>query len=84
MGQFELLSSDVENTETLNVDYYIRSLALYFTPLDSLLKQKFAMRRGMKKLCSLKVRRYAVCLVDMNEYLAYLPEATLSDKIDVT
>ena len=28
--QFGLLSADVENTETLNVDYYIKGLALYF------------------------------------------------------
>ena len=30
LRQFDLLSSDVENTETLNVDYYIMCLALYF------------------------------------------------------
>ena len=31
LHKFEMLSSDVENTETLNVDYYIKVLALYFT-----------------------------------------------------
>ena len=30
LHQFDLLSSDVENTETLNVDYYIEGLVLYF------------------------------------------------------
>ena len=30
LRQFDLLSADVENTETLNVDYYIKGLALYF------------------------------------------------------
>ena len=31
LRQFDLLSSNVENTETLNVDYYIKGLALYFS-----------------------------------------------------
>ena len=31
LRQFDLFSSDVENTETLNVDHYIKDLALYFT-----------------------------------------------------
>ena len=30
LRQFALLSADVVNTETLNVDYYIKCLALYF------------------------------------------------------
>ena len=30
LRQFELLSSDVEDIETLNMDYYIKGLALYF------------------------------------------------------
>ena len=33
---------------------------------------------------SLKVRRYAVRLIDLTEYLASLLGGTLSDKIDVT
>ena len=48
-SQFDLLSTDMENTETLNVDYYIKGLALYFPPLNFLSKQRRAMRRGMKK-----------------------------------
>ena len=38
----------------------------------------------MKKPRSLKVRRYAARLIDMNEYLDSFSGATLSDKIDVT
>ena len=30
LRHFDLLSADVENTENLNVDYYIKGLALYF------------------------------------------------------
>ena len=37
-----------------------------------------------EKMRSLKVRRYVVRLIDLNEYLDYLPGATLYDKIDVT
>ena len=42
------------------------------------------MRQWIKKTCSLKLRRYADCLIDLNEYLASFPGATLSDKNDVT
>ena len=38
----------------------------------------------MKKSCSLKVKRYAARLIDMNEYLASYPRAILSDTIYVT
>ena len=30
LNQFDLLSFDVENTETLNMDYYIKGLEFYF------------------------------------------------------
>ena len=42
------------------------------------------MRRGMKKPLALTVRRYAERLIDLNEYLASFPGATLNDKIYVT
>ena len=42
------------------------------------------MRRGMKKTQSLKVRRYAARLIDLNEYLDSFLGETLSDKIDAT
>ena len=43
--QFDLLFSHVENTENSNVDYYIKGLALYLPPVNSLSKQKRAMCR---------------------------------------
>ena len=49
LRQFELLSADIKNTETLNLDCYIKGLALYFTPVNFLSKKKCAMRHGMKK-----------------------------------
>ena len=39
------------------------------------------MHRGMKNLHELKVRNYAACMIDMNEYLAELQGGKASDKI---
>ena len=48
LRQFDLFSAEVEGTETLNADYITRVLAQYFLPVNSLSKQKRAMRRGMR------------------------------------
>ena len=48
LSQFDLLSADVENTKILNLDYYIKGLALHFPLVSLLSKHKRAMRRGMK------------------------------------
>ena len=37
-----------------------------------------------EKPCSLKVRRHATRLIDLNEYLSSFPGATFDDKIYVT
>ena len=34
LRRFYLLFADVENTETLNVDYYIKGLLLYLPPVN--------------------------------------------------
>ena len=49
LRQFYFLSADVKITETRNVGYVIKGLALYVSPANSLSKQKLAMHRGMKK-----------------------------------
>ena len=46
--QFDSLSSNVESTETLNVDYIIMGLAHYFSPVNFMSKKKRAMLHGMK------------------------------------
>ena len=84
LPQFELLSADLKNTETLNVDYYIKGLALYLPPMNSFSKQKRVIRRGIKKPRCLKVRPHAANLIDLNTYLASLPGENLTDKICVT
>ena len=67
--QFDSLYADIEGIESLNVDYIIKGLAQYFTPLKYLSKHKRAMRHGMKKTRSLTVRRYTARLIYLNEYL---------------
>ena len=42
------------------------------------------MLRYMKNLHILKVRRYTARLIDLNEYLASFPGATMADKMGVT
>ena len=42
------------------------------------------MRRKMRKLKSIKVRRYATRLIDLNGFFGLFPGATLSDIIDIT
>ena len=81
---FDSFSADVESTQTLNVDDIIKGLVQYFPPVNSLSEQKRSMRHGVKKPRALTVRRYTARLIDLNEYLASFPEATLNDKIGVT
>ena len=84
LRQFDSFSTDVEGTETLNVDYIIRGLSHYFLPVNLLSKQKYAMRLGMKKTLSLTARRYAARLIYLKKYLVSFPGATLNHKIGVT
>ena len=84
LSQFVSLSSDVEITKTLNVENIMKGLAQYPPPINSQSKQNRFMPCGMKKPRALTVRRYLARLIDLNEYLASFPGATLNDKIVVT
>ena len=66
------------------MDYIIRGLSQYFSPVNLLSKYKNAMRCGKKKTRSLTVLRYAACLIDRNEYSASSTGANLTNKIGVT
>ena len=66
------------------MDDILQGLAWYSPPVNSISKQKRAMRRCMKNTRSLKVRRYAARVIDLNEYLASFPGATMANKMDVT
>ena len=84
LRQFDLLSSDVEITKNLNVGNVIKGLHRTFFPVNSLSKQKCVMRRVIRKQRSLKLRFYIACLVELNYFFDFLPEAILSDIIGVT
>ena len=80
---FNLLYTDVENTDTLSVDYYIKGLESYF-PLLIRFFLKRAIRCYIKKTVQSKLRRYGARLIDLNEYLDSFSGATIADKIGVT
>ena len=84
MCRFYSFPSDVEGTETINVDYIIKGLAQYSPPVNYLSKQKGAMHCGMEKPRTLTVRRYAARLIDIHDYLDSFLGVTLTDNIVVT
>ena len=81
LRQFDVLYAGVKSKNPLTVEAIILGLGEYFTPVNSLANQKRMMRRGMRKPGRLKVRRYTDFLIDLNEYLVFLPGAKLTDKI---
>ena len=66
------------------MEYILKGLSWYFPPVNSLSKQKRAMRRCTKNPRSLNVRRYSTRLIDLNGYLASYTGATMSEKRCVT
>ena len=48
LHQFDSLYSDMESTETINAEYNIKVLVLYFPPINSFSKQKRPMCHGMR------------------------------------
>ena len=72
----------MKNMDTsLTVYYLLKGLSWYFFLVDLLLKnvQCFAVWKN-----SLKARRYAARLIDLNEYLASFPGVTIADKLGIT
>ena len=81
MGDDVICDSCILDTNPITVETIILQLVSYFFPVNFLSKQKRAMRRGMRKPRSLKVGRYAVRLIELNEYLDFFPAGTLYEKI---
>ena len=80
-----LISVDMRNIETtLEVNFLLKGLAWYPPPVNLLSKKKRAMHHCMKNPRLLKVRRYTVHEIDLNEYLSSFPGATMADKMGVT
>ena len=48
--QFDLICADVESANPLTAEAIILGLGSYFPPINLILMQKRAMRRGMRKL----------------------------------
>ena len=65
--QFDAWSSDVYIFIPEKLTYIILGLGLYCFPVNTMSKQKRTMRRRMRNQNGLKVRKYAACLVDLNE-----------------
>ena len=84
LHQFDSLYADVESANPLTVETISLELASYLFPVNYLLNQKRAMRRGMRKPHGLKVRQYSDRLIGLNWYLDSFPGATLSRKTGVT
>ena len=64
---FDMLSSELGSATTENLTSVILGLGLYYFPVNTMSKQKRTMRRRMRNQNGLKVRKYAACLVDLNE-----------------
>ena len=72
LQQFDNLCAQVGSTTISNLNEVILGLGTHFTPVNEFPKQKRVMRCGMKNSRKLKVRQYATCLIDIDEYLASL------------
>ena len=77
------MSAEVEGTNRVTAENIILGLAWYCPPDNLLSKQERAMRRGTRKPHILKVRHYAVSLIDFNKYLDLFLGGELSEKIGV-
>ena len=53
-----------------HLNHIILGLGIYFYPVNTLSNKKRAMHHGTRNPCELKVRCYADCLININEYLA--------------
>ena len=84
LHQFNNLHDQVESTTTTYLNQVILGLCAYFRPMDALSQQKLLMRRGMRKTHNLKLRCYAACMIDIDEYLYAFQGAKASDKIGET
>ena len=60
--------------------FIILGLGMYFTPVNEISNQNYAVRNGMKKLCGFKVGHYVARLIVLNEYLIVFPGSKISEK----
>ena len=65
--QFKFLSAHVESRNHITVEAIMLGLSASFFPVNSPSKKKRVIYRKMRKLLGLKVRHYAVRLINLNE-----------------
>ena len=78
--QIDMCSDEMVSTTSEHLKSTILVLDTYFFPVIGLSKQKRVMQHGMSNPCSFKVRQYADCIIDINNYLAVLYGVNSSDK----
>ena len=81
LHQFDTLCSRLESMIISHLNWVILDLGSYFYPVNLLYKQECAMICGMRNTCELKVRPYAACMIDINDYLDAFPGGKASDNI---
>ena len=80
LHQIDTLYTEVESATSEHLKYIILGLGTHFYPVNTLSKQKHTICCGMRKPHSLKVRRYAAHMIDLNNYLAVFPREKASVK----
>ena len=68
LSKLDTLSVKVVIMTTANLNRIILGLGAQFYSINVLSKQERAMHRGMRKPRKLKVRRYAACISELDEY----------------
>ena len=71
--EFYYLCIQIGSMAITHLNQSILDLGTYFNPENVISKQKRMMHHRTRKLCKLKVRRYAACTVELNKYLTVFP-----------
>ena len=78
--QFDTLYDEVGSTTSENLKSIILGLGTYFFTVNAMLKQKCAMRQGMRNPRGFKVRYYTDCIIELNNSLSVFPGEKASGK----
>ena len=81
LRQLDMLFVEVGITTISRLNHIILVLGMYFPPCNELSKQKCAMCHGMRKPRELKVRCYAACMINLNEYFSVFLGAKANEKL---
>ena len=82
--EFETICVQIGNTTTMYLSHIILGLGTYFFSFNTLYNKKRAMRHITRNPRELKVRNYALRMVELIEYLAIFSDAQEREKIRET